>query len=103
MSRGPDPMIPTAREQDSWIEEEPKSPHGDPRDKVACACPRLDPFACVRGRHAMRRFTPAPGDPPIENHDDDECQCSCHDFCDCCGEDRRDCVCGDSTCEGCEP
>lgn len=83
-----------SRSADAWVDEEPIPPTGDPRDKVNCACPRLDGKACIRvrtGPTPYDLFSDQP--PPYEAEGDEECECFCHDVCNVCGEDTRDCYC----------
>jgi hypothetical protein len=51
---------------------------GDPRDRIKCACPRIDGRDCVRFRCGddMREHF---GDLPLCD-DDEECPCACHEI-----------------------
>lgn len=54
----------------------------DPRERIKCACPRIDAGDCIdfRSGYDMRRMLASPGDPEYNELDSGErCECACHD------------------------
>ena len=71
-----------------------QKPLRDPRDIIGCSCPSRDGVDCICARYGKDASD-------LDDWEREECMCSCHDMCECCGQFGVECFCADSECDGC--